>query len=214
MNLNSMKKLVFTAAIAVLGFTSVNAQEKGDFEMGVGLGVNSSNVVYGADAENATNSNIGINAAASGEYYFSDRWGIKTKLIYDSKGWADGFIFNEDTLESITTDFNLNYLTIPVMANWHFGSTRKWYLNFGPYVGILLSAKDSELGGDVKEAFNTTDFGLAFGIGYKFQIANNTKLYFEYDGQSGFADIFKNGLSDSTRNGRSSVNVGVLFLLN
>lgn len=210
-----MKKLLLIASLAVFAVSNVNAQlDKGDFELGAGIGLNLSNVTVGNDSENSTKSLTSINFGASGEYYFSDRWGIKAKLIYDQKGWADGFIYNEDTFENTTTDFQLAYLTIPVMANWHFGSTRKWYLNFGPYVGILLNAEDSKLGMDVKEAFNTTDFGLAFGIGYKFEIADNTKLYVEYDGQSGFSDLFKVNEGDSVTNGRSSFNVGVLFALN
>ncbi|WP_299255270.1 porin family protein [uncultured Lacinutrix sp.] len=210
-----MKKILLIASLAVFAVSNVNAQlDKGDFELGVGIGASFSNVAVGSDAEDTSNSLTSINFGASGEYYFSDRWGIKAKLIYDQKGWADGFIYNEDTFENFTTDFQLAYLTIPVMANWHFGSTRKWYLNFGPYVGILLNAEDSKLGMDVKEAFNTTDFGLAFGIGYKFEIADNTKLYVEYDGQSGFSDIFKENAGSSVRNGRSSFNVGVLFALN
>ncbi len=43
---------------------------------------------------------------------------------------------------------------------------------------------------DLKDDFNSTDFGLAFGIGYKFEINNNIKLYIEYDSQSGFSDVF------------------------
>ncbi|WP_452224709.1 porin family protein [Lacinutrix chionoecetis] len=209
-----MKKLLFTA-LAVLALTVTHAQlDKGDFELGLGAGVNLSNVVVGGDTENSTDSRTSFNIGASGEYYFSDRWGIKAKFIYDQKGWGNGFVFNEETSETTVTDFELGYLTIPVMANWHFGSTRKWYLNFGPYVGILLNAEDSVLGLDLKEGFNTTDFGLAFGIGYKFEIADNTKLFIEYDGQSGLSDIFENNEGDSVRNGRSSINVGVLFALN
>ena len=99
------------------------------------------------------------------------------------------------------------------MANWHFGSNLNWYLNLGPYIGFLVGAEDSELGLDLKDGFNSTDFGLAFGIGYKFEIDDTIKLYFEYDGQSGLSDIFKVNTGDAIRNGRSSINVGVLFVL-
>lgn len=207
-----MKKVLLIAAVAVFGFTNINAQsDSGDIEVGLGLGVNLSNV---SDIRNQTGagSMLSINFGASGEYYFSDRWGIKAKLIYDSKGWSDGFIENED-FDTITTDFELKYLTIPVMANWHFGGNRNWYLNFGPYIGILMSAEDSKLGLDLKEGFNSTDFGLALGIGYKFEIAENTMLYFEYDEQSGFADIFEVNEGDAILNRRMSLNIGVLFNL-
>ena len=189
---------------------SANAQDNGDIEFGVNLGLNVSNVST-IDSDVNAKSKISFNAGLSGEYYFSDRWGIKLKLIYDSKGWANGYI-EGDNNNTITTDFKLDYITVPLMANWHFGSNRNWYLNFGPYLGILTSAKDSKLKKDHKNAFNSTDFGLAFGIGYKFDVGSNTKLFIEYDAQSGFSEIFKNNSNSSTiRNGRSSFNVGVIF---
>ena len=203
------KKLLFTA-LTVIGFLSARSQQKGTVEFGAGLGVNISTVSNG---EQNANSLIGINVAGSGEYYFSDRWGIKAKLIYDAKGWADGFITDTDTDQTIITDFKLNYLTIPVMANWHFGSKRNWYLNFGPYVGILLNAEDSRMGLDLKKGFESTDFGLALGIGYKFSVNEKLKLFVEYDGQSGFADVFVVNAGSSVQNSRNSFNVGILFIL-
>ena len=99
------------------------------------------------------------------------------------------------------------------MANWHFSSNRNWYLNFGPYIGFLVNVEDSELGLDLKDEFKSTDFGFAYGIGYKFKIDDNMKLYIEYDGQTGFIDIFEENSGNSVRNGRSSFNIGALFNL-
>ena len=207
-----MKKLILCTALLVFSVFNLSAQsDKGDFEFGVGLGLNLSNVVVGSNAQNSTNSKIGVNFGVSGEYYFSDRWGIKAKLLYDSKGWGDGFFENQDTNETFTTDYNVNYLTLPVMANWHFGSTRRWYLNFGPYIGFVLNAEEDRRGTDVKDAFNSTDFGIALGIGHKFNVGENTTLFVEYDAQSGLTDIFENNLGSSVRNGRSSFNVGLIF---
>ena len=207
-----MKKLLLITAIAAFGFTIINAQsDSGDFELGIGLGVNLSNV-SDIQGDNNAGSLFSFNIGASGEYYFSDRWGIKAKLIYDSKGWSDGFITDEN-FDTVTTDFKLKYLTMPVMANWHFGSNRNWYLNFGPYVGFLLNAEDSELGLDLKDGFNSTDIGIALGIGYKFEIAENTKLYIEYDEQTGFTDIFEQNERNAISNRRMSINMGVLYSL-
>lgn len=206
-----MKKQLLITAFAIFGLLTTNAQDKGGFEIGLGLGVNISNVSTIDGQENAS-SKTSINAGASGEYYFSDRWGVKTKLIYDSKGWAEGYILDQNNMVTIT-DFKLNYLTVPVMANWHFGSNRNWYLNFGPYIGFLISAEDSELGLDLKDGFKSTDFGAAFGIGHKIKVADNIKLFIEYDAQSGFSDIFEENAGEAIRNGRSSFNIGVLFSL-
>ena len=207
-----MKKQLFITALAIFGILTSNAQDSGDFELGVGLGLNLTNVSTIVGQDNAS-SRTAFNAGVSGEYYFSDRWGLKAKLIYDSKGWSNGFI------NTVTTDYKLNYITLPIMANWHFGSNRNWYLNFGPYVGFLVNAEDSELGLDLKDEFKSTDFGFAFGIGYKFKINDKIKLYIEFDGQSGFSDIFEENSGDlirtisTIRNVRSSFNIGALFNL-
>ncbi len=63
------------------------------------------------------------------------------------------------------------------------------------------------------ENFETTDIGLALGIGYKFQISENTRLFFEFDGQSGFNSINKENNGENITNSRSSINFGALFFL-
>lgn len=203
-----MKKLVVTM-VMVFGCASVVlAQGKGDVEFGLNVGYNSSSVYSSGDS---SDTGSGFNVGAAADYYFSDRWSIKGKMIYDQKGWNNGFIEFENG--TFTTNYNLDYLTVPVMANWHFGSKRNWYLNFGPYAGFLLSANETRFDTDVKEAFNTTDFGLALGIGVKIPVSDKVKIALEYDGQSGFSDIFKNNNGESLKNSRGSLNVGINFMM-
>lgn len=195
---------------------STYAQTKGIVEYGANIGYNSSTV---SNSDGSADRGIGINIGVAIDYYFSKRWSIKGKLIYDQKGWDKGFIEfygfdpnSEGPSGSYSTNYDLNYLTIPVMANWHFGRTKNWYFNFGPYVGFLMSAKETRFGTDVKEAFNTTDFGLALGIGVKIPVSDKLKISLEYDGQSGFSNVFKDS-NESITNSRSSFNVGVNFLM-
>ncbi len=204
-------KLKLFLALALLNAVFVFAQEKGNFELGGNIGVNFSNIALSGNVDGETDSKIGLNLAASGEYYFNDRWGLKAKLIYDQKGWADSFVEDPRTFRVVEGDMELNYLTIPVMANWHFGKKRNWYLNFGLYTAFLLSAEVAGI--DTKEGFENSDFGLALGIGVKFPISDKAKLFLEYDAQSGFSNIFKDSGSISARNGRSAFNFGVLFSL-
>ncbi len=208
-----MKKSLIIALIA-FGVTAF-AQEKrsggypgkGDVEFGVGLGVNFSTIT---NSDLDANTGTGLNVAFSGDYYFSDRWSIKAKLMYDQKGWNDAYYSNG--IDEYRTDVNLNYLTIPVMANWHFGKNRQWYLNFGPYASFLTGAKETEGGDDVKDSFNTTDFGLELGIGVKIPLNDKLKLYLEYEDSAGFSDI---GKGDGTfRNSRGCFNIGLNFLMN
>lgn len=205
-----MKNLFITAIIALGFIASSSAQDKGDVEFGVNVGYNSSSI---SSRDGSSESKSGFNTGLSADYYFSDTWSLKAKLIYDQKGWGDDILTDLDTGNEYITDFSLNYLTVPVMANWHFGRTQNWYLNFGPYVGFLLSAKEHKFDSDIKEAFNTTDFGLALGIGVKIPVSDKIKLYFEFDGQGGLSDIFKENESYRVQNSRSSINFGMNFLL-
>jgi opacity protein-like surface antigen len=208
-----MKKLltsVIYLMVLLISHATYSQAQSGDIELGFGIGPSFASV---SDFDGQANAGTltSFNMAASGEYYFSDRWGIKMKLIYDNKGWSDGFI--EDETGFFDTDYKLGYLTIPVMANWHFSKNRNWYLNFGGYAGFLLSAKDTTLDTDLKESFSSTDFGLTAGIGYGFRLNDQMRLFLEYEEQFGFSDIFEFNPGDAISNRRSSFNLGLLYQL-
>jgi opacity protein-like surface antigen len=202
-------KNFFFAALFALGFTAVSsAQSRGNVEFGVNVGYNYSNV---SSQYNSANAGYGVNLGLAADFYLSNRFSIKAKLIYDEKGWNDGFY--TDVPGSVLTDYNLNYLTVPVMVNWHFGNRNNWYFNAGPYVGFLLNASETSLNTDLKESFNESDFGLAFGIGVKVPVSDKLKLSLEYEGQVGFSEIFVADRPDRTRGTRGAFNIGLHFLL-
>src|ERR1700712_3495371 len=188
-----MKKFITTLLILSGIYTAASAQTRNNLEFGGNIGYNVTNITYsGFNDYDGYNYYLSrFNAGVSLEYYFSDRWGIKGKLIYDQKGGGNGTLTFNDGSEVDNVNFRLDYLTIPVMANWHFGRARNWYLHFGPYVGVLISAKESYTNTDIKDAFNSTDFGFAAGIGVKFPVSRSVKMFLEVDGQSGLTDLFK-----------------------
>ena len=204
-----MKRILIAAVVGFCFSMPTVAQQKGTIEYGLNAGYNSATV---STEDNTADYGDGFNVGFSADYYFSNRWSIKAKLIYDQKGWNRGFIRNLDTGDTYTTNFNLDYITIPVLANWHFAKKRNWYLNFGPYVGFLMSAKETRFGMNVKEGFNTTDFGFGVGVGVKIPVSDKLKISLEYETQSGFTEIFKESIKPIT-NTRWSLNFGVNFLL-
>lgn len=203
-----MKK-IYTIIAALALCSLANAQDKGNIEFGFNTGFSMSTVNIDNDY---AETNYTFNVGASADYYFSNRWSIKVKAIYDRKGWDKDFTTDVNGI-TVPTDINLNYLTIPVMANWHFGKERNWYLNFGPYVGFLMSAKETALDEDIKYLFNTTDAGLALGIGVKIPLNDKLKLYFEYDGQVGLSEIFKDNDGSRITGSRDAFNIGLNFML-
>lgn len=202
-----MKKLIIASLLSIF---SVNAfsQQKGSFELGVNLGFNAATVQAGINTNSSYRS--GVNLGVSADYFFSDRWSIKTKLAFDQKGWSGGFI-DLISRQSFPKDYKIDYITVPVMTNWHFGKKRNWYLHFGPYLGFLTSANEAAFGTDLEEGMQKTDFGLDLGIGVKFPVSPKAKLFLELDGQSGFIDIISQNEGTSIMNSRSSINFGFLI---
>lgn len=205
---------IFTLLIALPLF--LNAQNKGDFELSIGGGPSLA-VGYGGDADGLRVRNASM-WGVTGEYYFNERWGFKSGLIYDSKGAeADEklLFIGSPPSGSFKDEVKLDYLFIPLYANWHFGPNRNCYLNFGPYVAFLLDAEMvSPLNFDVKDNVNSFDTGLGVGIGHKFDISDRAAIFIEYQGTLGFVKVPEDipGFND-VFNTRSALNAGLVFTL-
>lgn len=200
-----MKNYYF-ALILSLVLTTANAQsDSGDFTLAPQLGLNLSNY---ASSETLTNKiRVASNFGLIGEYYFNDRWSLRSGLLYDSKGTV---------LTVAGLDFidKLNYLAIPVHADWHFGKKRNWFMNFGPTFGFLISANADTPDGNFsikKDLDSSFDVGLGFGIGYKFNVSENAEFYFQYQTFNGFISVID--LDIVLVNATSALNVGVIFEL-
>ncbi|GAB3905377.1 porin family protein [Mucilaginibacter boryungensis] len=189
--------------------TAAFSQTTGTTQFGIQVGYNGATVTSG-EANAAFKA--GFNAGVAVEHYFSEHWSFKGKVLYDQKGWVDGFYtINGNTFATTFTTYhyNLNYVTIPLLANWHFGRTKNWYLNFGPYIGFLTSAELKDSNTDIKGYFNSTDGGLDVGIGVKFPIGAQTRFFIEYNAEAGVVNI-NNGPSTS-RNTTGAFNIGLTF---
>ena len=206
-----MKKLFTTLAILLGCYSLTFAQQKGSVEFGANIGYNNSyvNETYSNQSSDLIG---GLNTGIFVDSYFSSDWSLKVEVNYDQKGWGNGFYTDPNGNNYDGVNFRLNYITIPVMASWHFGYTRNWYVHFGPYIGILTGAKETTDDIDVKPIFNTVDAGIDLGLGVKIPISNRARIFFEYDGQAGLTDIFKdNGDYSSVQTLRSSINAGISF---
>ncbi|MES2274774.1 MAG: porin family protein [Bacteroidota bacterium] len=202
-----MKKILTATLVVLCLGTAAFSQSKGTTDFGVTVGYNAATVTSG----NLTNSDYrsGFNAGVSVEHYFSDSWSFKGRLIYDQKGWNSGYIATGTS--TTTTNYQLDYLTVPLFANWHFGRTKNWYLNFGPYVGFLLSASETAGGRDVKSFFNSTDGGLGLGIGVKFPVSDKSKFFIEANGQGGVTDLGNGNSGSTVKSSVSAINIGFTF---
>lgn len=85
-----------------------------------------------------------------------------------------------------------NYITVPLTVNYHFGTERNWYVNYGIGIGFLTNAEADYNDGngfiDINDLANSTQFGINGGIGYKFKITPKFLIVIENSNFLGLTD--------------------------
>jgi hypothetical protein len=193
-----MKKLALVL-LAGISFATAHAQ----FAFGIKGGANISNV-NGSDVSN-TNSLVGFNAGAYLKVPVGHGLSIQPELMYSGQGF-------KQTSSGVTTTQNENYLNVPVLLKYtHFTGV---FIETGPQVGFLMSAKASEQGVSVndKPSFNSADFSWVVGVGVKIP-ATPISLDARYN--FGLSNIINNGSSSSDNSSvhNGSFQIGIMIRL-
>lgn len=192
-----MKKMVLLVALIINVASFSQERDKGVVELTPVIGYVSSNYYGDAGSGNKSINTLGFGLDL--DYFFNDRWSLRSGILSQKLGTQFTGVKDE-----------LNYITIPVNANWHFGSTRKWNLNFGPSIGFLTAAKEN--GSDIKALVNTTQLALNIGIGYKIEVSEKFSILLDYQSQTGLSDITKTSGTD-LRNATGTFNIGGVIVL-
>lgn len=207
-----MKKVILTAvAVFVFGFTYA---QKAQF--GIKGGLNSSN--FSGDTEGIDfKSRIGFNLGAFAAIKLSEKITLQPEISYSTQGAKavnvtapyDGTLYTGDV------KFNLSYINVPVMIKYYVAD--KFNLEAGPQIGFLTSAKTStKLDGfnqtvdqDIKDSFESVDFGLNIGAGYDF--TKNISAGIRYN--IGLSNIAKTEPGDNSKieNSVFSLSLGYKF---
>lgn len=167
-----MKKIIFTAA-AVFAFVFANAQ---DIKFGVKAGVGASTL--SGDVENA-DAKFSGHVGGFAEFKF-DKFAIQPEIQFSLQGaeWELYDYWSEGDYYSSKIEANLVYLNVPIIAKYYVMD--KVSVEFGPQIGILLSAKadytytnsgyyDYDVDSsdeNIRDDLKTIDFGLNFGGAY------------------------------------------------
>jgi long-subunit fatty acid transport protein len=192
-----MKKLLCIVALATFGFVNAQSREAGQIEVAPYIGYMTA--FFNGDEVDDLDSRTGVNFGVKADYYFNDRWSLRSGLNYDAMGAS---------LPG-APDLKLDYLNIPINANWHFGSTRKWNLNFGVTPGFLTNADFD--GEDVKDGFKSFQLGISYGIGYKLEVSDAFSVLFDAQGLVGLTNILEESDDFTRLNAGSSFNIGGVF---
>lgn len=134
----------------------------------------------------------------TGDYYFSDRWSLRLGLSYFPMGAAIP-----------RYELQLDYLNIPINANWHFGSHKNWNLNFGVAPGFLV--KGSLNGENVKASYDAFQLAISYGLGYKIALSDNFSILLHSQGVFGVTNSIEDSDDFTRLNAGSSFNIGGVF---
>lgn len=194
-----MKKLFMTTALAVSVLLCANSQSRDQGNIEVTPYIGYSSYFHNGDHVEGTSSRNAVRFGVSGDYYFNDRWSLRSGLNYDTMGVKAG-----------RSELVSDYLSIPLNANWHFGSTRKWNLNFGVTPSFLLKGEiDND---DVKDLMKSFQLGISYGIGYKLEVSESFSLLLDTQGFFGLSEVYDTEDALKRLNAGSSFNLGGVFV--
>lgn len=163
-----MKKLLILTLLFII--TIVNAQE---FSYGVVLG-NSFYSIANNNGTNAmtTNDYSTITFGGYGEYNFTDNIGFKTDVL---------FVRNSFLYYPTKQPFEMNIVSIGPNLKYDFGEEYRkgFYMLIGPKLSFITSVESE--GEDVKDSFETFNFGAQLGFGYRVFKYVDLQTKLEYD---------------------------------
>ena len=188
-----MKKLILFAALAVFGFTQVNAQAK----FGAKAGANLANLVGDIEDNKML---FGFHVGAVAEFAISEDFFIAPELLFSTQGYK----LDDDDFDA---SLNLNYINLPIMAKYQVADG--FTLEAGPQIGFLMSSKFKVEGesGDA-EGLSDIDFGLNLGLGYRLE----SGLFFQGRYNIGLSNVADEGGDDfKINNSVIQFSVGYFF---
>jgi len=185
-------------------FTISTYAQSSKFEWGAQLGAGFSEL---RDAPEPENSIIGGVLGLTFQYNMNRMFSIHSNIAVERKGTElPGSDWQCANCPHEGAAIQLDYVTVPVLARFNFGSKARFFANTGPYVGYLINY----------EWIDTRfDYGWVTGLGGQMDITQKTVLSLEVRNSYGLAPItagnseFENGRYNNSLN----LLLGVAFRL-
>jgi hypothetical protein len=234
-----------------LSLTLASAAAAGPVTVGVRAGSSIPNLRAGSDdpISNGWSSRVAPYFGVLADFGITPAFSIQAEVDYAAQGGK------RDGMQPVMADLSslgvppgtmlyanyhsvarLDYIEIPVLATWHFGSARRFFVNGGPFAGFLLSATNETSGTsplyldatgtqpvldqfgnpvsgdfnastDAKGDLNTFNWGFQGGVGFE-QPLGSGALEIDVRGGLGLADLQK----DTAANGKNTTGSLVVAL--
>jgi len=164
-NMNKKQKTIIRTIILLMcGMIIPVSLIAQDMEVGIKGGVNFSNLFI--DQAEDESARTGFQAGFYGKVPVATNFAIQPELLFSTKGTNAQYAAGD-------IDFNLNYIDVPVLADFRLGPSAD--ILIGPYVGVLLNNSvdtDGSFGEDIatlsRNDFSPIDFGFSAGFALNF----------------------------------------------
>ncbi len=222
-----MKRILFIIIFINLILSSNGQKTK--IEYGLESGLNISTAHGSGVSTDYMSSLSGLHVGSHLKINKSENWGLKFLLSYDKIGWTYKSLLIENNTSTglVNADilFKLDYLNMPVLAEYSFGKKVKVNFDGGPFLGILLNNKivtnlkqpippsqeaSSQISSNNRKTLN---FGLSVGSGVQISVASKLKLDFNFRNNLGITNIYKSGsgTGSTIKTNTFSILVGLTF---
>jgi hypothetical protein len=203
-----MLKYLFSFLLPVILSFTIKAQ-KHSFEYGLTGGV-TINSASGSGVDLTKKSNFyGFSLGGQMKLNTSSQFGVRIIIEYAQLGWKFPSLTFADSvfLHPGSATFKMNYLNLPVMAEYSFGKKLKYHLDAGLFLGLLINnqivikladtypsnAGNTSFSSDSRNTFN---YGFAGGMGVELPIRKNNSIHLNLRDMAGLANV--NKLTGST----------------
>ncbi|MBQ0735424.1 porin family protein [Aquimarina celericrescens] len=168
--MKTIKKGTLILALLFMGAITANAQSNIDgLKFGIKGGANLAKL-KNVDSK----AKIGLVAGVFTEYGFSDKFSLRSEVLFSVQGAK---------AKGSSEKVKLNYINaLPALIKFY--PVKKFSLEAGPQIGLLISKKG---GGLLKSDYRKLDYGLTLGAG--FHIIENIEIGARY--YLGLRDITK-----------------------
>ncbi len=174
--MNSFRLIILSLFILSNTVSGQNGQSK--WHIGIEGGAGLSTIRYDALFFPSQYCEAGLGGAIglSVKYCLNKQFSIKTNISYERLTLG-----NPD----LQPDNWWNYINIPVLGQFDFGKSKRFYVELGPFFGLALSMNQ-------KNYYRNFNCGLTTGIGFKVPVSQSFFLSFGLRNNLGLFNISKN----------------------
>ncbi len=224
-----MKKthlLLAVIAIFITGLFNSSTAQYAQWNFGVEGGPSATATIGNDAVDLDTKPDFGFLAGMFGQYNINRNYSIKMAANYQIKT-SEIAVNNQNQFGdyySIDGKIHIDMITIPVLFRANFGDYVKFFVNAGPYLGIVLRNEvildpNTTYGTPGQTIDNTdstkgTEFGVTAGLGLQIPLSTSMGLTFEFRddiGLTNLSDYTPTLTSGTVKTNAASILLGLTF---